>query len=196
MSDFPPGYSDVPPGSGGPPRSGDLFDPGLPPPGRDPEAARRRVLAPAIFLIVVGVVNAIAGAILLFDAFSIKSNEAAAQAAVTDAWQKMEADQRAELEKQGWTPTNMVTFLGNTFLWGGGAFGHRRRSRAYSPAIRMVSLRFLRAERVRIGSDGHTVRIAVLSRGADRRHLGLDRPAERRSTVVVPLTLGPKEPSR
>ncbi len=57
MSDFPPGYSDLPPGSGGPPRSGDLFDPGLPPPGRDPAAIKARVRAPAIFLIVVGVIN-------------------------------------------------------------------------------------------------------------------------------------------
>jgi hypothetical protein len=59
MSDLPPGYSDFPPGSSGPPRPRDPFDPGYPPPGGDPEAVKGRVRAPAIFLIIVGALNLI-----------------------------------------------------------------------------------------------------------------------------------------
>ncbi len=120
MSDLPPGYSDLPPGSSGPPRSGDLFDPGLPPPGRDPEAAKRRVLAPAIFLIVVGVLNLLVGGILLFDAFAVKSDPAAIEAQVDQQWSTMPADQLNELHQKFGSTHDIVSTLGNGFLWGGG----------------------------------------------------------------------------
>lgn len=117
MSDLPPGYSDRPPRSSGPPRSGDLFDPGVPPPGRDPEAIKARVRGPAIFLIVVGALNVLAGAYFLVNAFAIKSDPAGLEAEAEKQWSP---DQKDAIQKMGWTTHGLVEISGNIFLWGGG----------------------------------------------------------------------------
>ncbi len=112
--------SDFPPGSSGPPRSGDLFDPGVPPPGRDPEAIHRRVRAPAIFLLVVNALNVLLGILLLSEAFRVKSNVAAAEAQMEQGWSTLTPQQLDQMNQFGWNPQNLVAFYSNSCLWGGG----------------------------------------------------------------------------
>jgi hypothetical protein len=121
MSDVPPGYSDVPPGSSRPPRSGGPLGSEFQPPGSNAEAIKARVRGPAIFLLVVNALNLLAGVVLLLFAFGIKSDAAALEAAVAEAWPKLDPQQRTELENEGWNPRNVTALYGNSCLWEGGA---------------------------------------------------------------------------
>ncbi len=121
MSDFPPGYSDMPPGPGGPRDPGAPYGGApLPPPGSDLEAIRGRVRPPAIFLLVVNALNVLAGGYLLLNAFTIKSNPAAAEAMVDQQWSTMTPDQLKQVHETLGSTHDFITTIGNVTLWEGG----------------------------------------------------------------------------
>ena len=106
--------SDVPPGSDGP------FGSETPPTDSGAEAIKARVRGPAILLLIVNALNLLVGIYLLTDAFAVKSDPADADAEMAKQWDIYTPEQKAMLEKWGWTPQKVVTVFSNIFLWLGG----------------------------------------------------------------------------
>jgi hypothetical protein len=114
---------------------------GLDDPRNDPDQGpiRARVRPPATFLLIVSALNLLAGIYFLVDAIFLKKGGADVDTQMQKQWDDMDPEQRDVLEKQGWTPHDLVVIGANFFLgWGGltalaavfGLFG----------AIRMMSL--------------------------------------------------------
>ena len=91
--------------------------PGQPPPGPDPQAIKGRVTAPAIFLIVVGVLNLLAGGNMVREGIPMKTNPAAVVAEAEKQWTDEQKDQ---MQKLGWSPEGIIDVTANVCLWGGG----------------------------------------------------------------------------
>jgi len=111
-----------------------------PPPGPEPQAMKGRVMPPAIFLLIVNVLNLLIGLYFLFEAYLFKSGNPFAQAYMEQQWKDMDPDQRDELKKQGWTPAGFVEVAGNITL-AGGALGLLVGVIGLFGAVRMMSLR-------------------------------------------------------
>ena len=94
-----------------------LDDPQLP---DDRAAALRRVRPPAIFLLVLSVLNLLAGLYLMFNGIVVKKS-ADAQAIMKKQWDDMKPEDRDAVKKIGINSSgDFVTLAGNVSLgWGG-----------------------------------------------------------------------------
>ena len=95
-----------------------LDDPQRPP---DDSAARAKTVPPAIFLIIVSVLNLLFGIYLLVNAIFVKQGGGNAEAEMEKQWDDMEADQKAAMEKLGINSAHdFLTVSANIMLgWGG-----------------------------------------------------------------------------
>jgi hypothetical protein len=94
-----------------------LDDPQRPP---DDSAARGRVTLPAIFLLIVSVLNLLAGLLLMAEGIFMKQGGPDVEAQMQKQWEDMDPKQRDELEKQGWSARDLLVVVANIFLGGGG----------------------------------------------------------------------------
>jgi hypothetical protein len=94
-----------------------LDDPQLPGDG----AVLRRVRPPAIFLLIVSVLNFLAGLYFMVNGIIIKKGVGVVQAQAEKQWDDMKPEERDMAKKFGInSPGDLVTLIGNIYLgWGG-----------------------------------------------------------------------------
>ena len=85
----------------------------------DDSAARRRVAIPALFLLIVSVLNLLAGLDFMVDAIFIKNGSPQAQAQLDKQWDDLGQEWRDALAEQGWTEESYFMAIANMLLgWG------------------------------------------------------------------------------
>jgi hypothetical protein len=150
MSFDPSGYSEqTPPPSGRPPHSSPPAGPTSDVPGsggaaRDEDAprarARERVLFPAVFLIIVGLLNFLPGGYLLVNAAVVRSMSTEKFQEMVLAQNPKQKEQFDQIEKQGYTAGD-IKRIGEYFCWGAGGGGFIASLFTIIGAIRMIQLR-------------------------------------------------------